>query len=118
MSSFSQPHLMTEETEGTGSRNLPKVWRLVRGLTDHRFYESHSQVPGQHPVKCCALPQALGVLPRAGAEALPLSIQRSRVSRENALLGISMSLAFLRVEEEACSYFPLCSASFVISWPW
>lgn len=66
MSSFSQPHLMTEETEGTGSRNLPKVWRLVRGLTDHRFYESHSQVPGQHPVKCCALPQALGVLPRAG----------------------------------------------------
>lgn len=45
--------------------------------------------------------------PGLEAEALPLSIQRSRVSRENALLGISMSLASSRVEEEACSYFLL-----------
>ena len=55
--------------------------------------------------------------PGLEAEALPLSIQRSRVSRENALLGISMSLASSRVEEEACSYFPLYFISFVISWP-
>lgn len=37
MSSFYQPHLMTEETQGMGSRSLPKVWRLVRGLTDDGF---------------------------------------------------------------------------------
>lgn len=66
MSSFYQPRFMPEETEGMGSRNLPKLWQLVSGPTDNRFYENHSQVPGQHPVRRCARLQAPYVLPWAG----------------------------------------------------